>query len=321
MAAEAFENWSNRQLQRGKSATIFFDVINADDESEVEPTLPAYAQRLGQHPIDPNLFCEMPDILQVSPKGMYHVTCKYSPTPDTDFGIGEPILYSVEFGSKSVPIVADVYGNLITNSVSLPFEGVQREEDTVFLVAKRWESIWNIRTYLAYRGSYNSDSFVWPLMGRIDPGQARFVSYAPLQEWAFNHNKIQVAYKIEIAPGEFQDTDIGPDDTEITVWDAFKLRLLDRSEQGTWNDSGTIKRGAFFEQGSKSPAGTVLLDGFGKPVNPIVKVGMNHKDPFDPHAWKDGGPNIHVIEGSEFNASLLSYSSLKPMPFAGLNLT
>lgn len=332
MAIEVTERWSDASATIADdlqwAATRAFDVFDSTGtmtEADAWSVTPPVGQ---PHPYAPLLAVKSKTTKRVGPKKVIVVTLTYAvPTAgkfsDQQNPLKQPPVVKWIPGSQCEPI-DQAFGKgdalvPILNAAGDWFQGnVSENYGTLFLSYKRNEPYYDVRKHLANENRCNSDSFVIPKAGAVEPGQARFVHYIPTMEETFAATYTPVEYLFEFRSGTKKDSD--------GLWDGFKKRIKNLGTRAWFADpvSGMNAMSELFDANDNRISSGVPLDDKGMPVDTTIKPGqiINGGKPtkYPAIANPKPLPDGVTLEKAAYGVWWIKYRTKKTTSFSALQL-
>ena len=317
------ENWSDREYVPGQSARRGWVVTGAKDELEAAAAVGSDAYPGAGFILEGTLTADPPIITRQHGPVSFHVVTNYH-KPVGDLTTDIKIAYAWEQGNSSESSGVDAGGYPILNTAGWPLaSNPQMDVPLHFLVATRVESNFDAQLSVAYRGCINSDKVKIPRVGWVEPGQMRFLSYAPTHDWSFATTKFRNQYRFELNGGDHRLPAIG-------LFDGFYTRIQNTGYQGWYGQKKTVKgpdgkdkeivvkqTGRFCNAQGEAVTEPVPLDRSGKPINPEVKVLSSGRKVEEPVEFHRTNPEyIEETPGMVF----LRYPRGKMRPFRALGV-
>lgn len=291
MPQRATERWSDRQYVRGESAQRAWDVIGCADEEQVVAAVRGEwgVDQGATHPLDNRLVANKPVVVTVAPAGrMWKYTLPYRFTGGGAGGeLDLPPLLEWGHGWDSMRPASDFYKNALTNSAGDVSPDVEHESvPTSYLTIRRWESAFDIQRGYFFRDAVNNDQFALFGKYQVFPGQAHCQGIAPAQAYKVDATPQVILYRFEFRAGKVQDPD--------GLWDGFKRHEVDKGRDGWYSSGNRSVRGHITNGAGERVTNDVLLDGYGRPLDPDLRVAgavpVGNPNPLPPNVYLEFGP-------------------------------
>jgi hypothetical protein len=301
------ENWSKAKLVLGASAVRVFTVTGAANQTEAcrANGLPAgqIPQYLTTYPQDVALVAGTPTADTVG-FGIYEVTVNYGPAYNFQRDNSDPILQPPRFFWQREdilePIDVDADGNPLLNSALAAFDPPPEIERAVrILMAKRYESNYQLNLSINFEDHVNSDPVTLPLTGGIvvPAGYMLCKAISPNSEYDRRTKAIEIGYTFAVSSFP------------------WRWRFLDQGFTGWANFNGKVRAFNLFDHKGQQWSREVRLDGGGAPFNrDEVRISADDLPPVNIE-----GPKGATIEKGK-NAAFMLYDKYPKIAFSGLNL-
>ena len=317
------ENWSAYRIKRGENAQRQWVVTGAADATAALAAVVAYGgYPNAAHPQDARLLQKGQCDVSMNGPASFVVASSYELPESGQFGrdenpLDKPIEVSEAKGtfSEEAEGDAEAVAQPIVDTAGFPYESNPAKEFTYRIITlRRNESTRQVSRSIAYEDHVNSDNFVIPLIGMVEPGQALCVAIEPTGPYTILSTYVPMQYVFWIRKGVVKDSD--------NLWDAWKFRLRSQGLRGWYDDSGTKKSGPFvWANSGERISGPILLDATGKPLETNsykVEVDPSQKDYRDAVAAPSPLPGVYIETTSA--AVYTKYAKFPRIAFSGLNL-
>lgn len=190
MPVQVTEFYTAYEWTPGESCHREFYVSGIDDEWAVLSardgtlTIPQEGEAVAH---DSDLTWGTPKITRETPVNDWKVVCDATSIVlqpgESPAGTGRIMLqYQFHFGAASEPRYYDVDQNPLLNSAGDPVDPPpSTEHQSLFIDVIRVESYYNLELAVEYQNTVNEDTVSFPGLGKIQPGQVKFVGYIPAQ--------------------------------------------------------------------------------------------------------------------------------------------
>lgn len=277
MAISVVECWKGKGYRQADDGTWeaerYFNVFGTANEDEAVATLataPWYAARNRTHPRYTTLLCSTVGKSEaLGPMAMgFTAYYRFPKAGSFPSEVTQPLLAPIEItwtrATKSVPMEYDLDGRVVCNSAGfIPSHSLERPIVTRILQLRRYEVFWDLARAQALENHVNQTACdIGPM--HVEPGQAYCHTYEPDGGFEEGTPFLKVLYEFEF------------DLNGSEPWQAF---TVDKGQTG-WTtpkpDASPVTGpfGVMVDNEFWPVNEDIVLDGTGKPVDSVYKVGV-----------------------------------------------
>lgn len=286
-ALDPTERWAERSITPQQGATRAFDCCGyVTGAAAIGSVVNKFAIRTGAiHPEDPTMFVALGGVTARANEGpqTWIVTVTYvylaqSKGQDAD-PLARPTRWQIVPSEISVSAELDRYKNLVGNSAGAaadpPFP---RNVKVLEIIATRYFPNYSIAYGLQFMNGVNASDVPIKSLGTVPAESIMCTFIAPTSEIILEYPQpIEVVHKFQVR---------GPKISGDANDPAFRLRMIDKGFSGWYvGTSGATVQGDFSDPDPENSgryrirSSPTLLDGYGKPIDPNIKIGVNGMDP------------------------------------------